>query len=181
MKKLLAIILTMAFVQTGANLTHFFGGGGNFSSTVAQAEDAAPSLEELLAQRDELDKAIALAEEDEIIAKAIETLTNYWTTEIYAGSYSTSESGYLEIKWARVVYIKDGITGTGTEQLADMNCYVEFFLLSDYFGSAPYYGHAGVAEYVAFKKDGSFEVLQQDPLSMYQSEWRVSQNGRCSV
>ena len=103
----------------------------------------------MLAQRAELDKAIALAEEDEIITKAIESLTEYWASEMYSGSYVGSENGYLEIKWTRVV---------------------RFFLLSDYFGSAPYYGHAGIAEWVAFKTDGSFEVLKQDPISLYRSK-----------
>lgn len=124
----------------------------------------------MLAQRAELDKAIALAEEDEIITKAIESLTEYWASEMYSGSYVGSENGYLEIKWTRVVRVKDDIAVSGAEQFSDMNCYVEFFLLSDYFGSAPYYGHAGIAEWVAFKTDGSFEVLKQDPISLYRSK-----------
>ena len=147
----------------------FSGGGGNFIAPIAQAEDAAPSLEELLEQRAELDKAIAMAEEDEIIQKAIEALTDYWTEEVYQDESNNSKDGYLEIKWARVVYIKDDVTGTGTEQLAEMNCYVEFFLLSDYLGSAPYYSHVGISECVAFKKDGSFEVLRQDPILIYRT------------
>lgn len=140
-------------------------------SCTALAETASEAtLEELLEQKAQLEAAIAQAEEDEIVAQAIETLTEYWASEIYDGIRCFSENGYLEIKWTRVVYIKDNVTGTGTEQFADMNCYVEFFLLTDYFDSAPYYSHAGVSECVAFKKDGSFEVLDRDPIAMYRGK-----------
>ena len=136
-------------------------------ASTAKAESATPSLDDLLAQRAELDKAIALANEDEIVEKAIEALTEYWTKEIYGAPYKNSEEGYLEIKWTRVVYIKDGISGKGTDDLANMNCYVEFALLSDYMNSAPFYIQAGIYEHVAFLKDGSFEVLQSPPYSSY--------------
>ena len=135
-------------------------------ASTAKAESATPSLDDLLAQRAELDKAIALANEDEIVKKAIEALTDYWATEIYGKQNEDSEDGYLEIKWTRVVYIKNDISGKGTDDLANMNCYVEFFLLSDHL-SAPFYIHRGVYEYVAFLKDGSFEVKRYDPYSVY--------------
>lgn len=129
------------------------------------------TLDELLSQRAELDKAIAKVEEEEIVSKAIETLVAFWKNEIYSGNANYSKNGYLEIKWARVVYIRDEIDITGSDLFQNMNCYVEFFLLSDYFGTAPYYCHCGINECVAFMKDGSFEVVKNDPINVYRSRY----------
>ncbi len=130
------------------------------------ALDSDMTLDELLAQKAQIEQAIAQVQEDEIVEKAVQVLKDYWKKEAYGRGYD-GKAGYLEIKWTRVVYIKDEIEADKTEQFDKMSCYVEFFLLSDYFGTAPYYCHAGVAEWVAFNKDGSFEVLDRDPISMY--------------
>lgn len=101
---------------------------------------------------------------------AIENLKTYWHDEIYAESAGMDLDGFLEIKWTRVVYVKSDIPdGMHTQPFKDMNCFIEFFLLSDYYGSHPYYSHAGIAECVAFKKDGSYEVLRMNPLETYRS------------
>ncbi len=158
-------------------MAKFFGGGGTLCTTAiaetsVESDGKNASLEALLEQRAEIDKAIALAEEDEIVAKAIDSLKTYWTDEIYTGGFSTGD-GYLEIKYTRVVYIKNALDKdlpTSAHEMFDgMNCFVEFMLLSDYSGSAPYYGHTGLCECVAFNKDGTFEVLQRNPLDSYRN------------
>lgn len=111
--------------------------------------------------------------EDEIISNAVEALTTFWSGEIYQGSDNIGWDGHLEIKYTRVVYIKDeldeDLPDAADELFGNMGCFVEFMLLSDYSGSAPYYGRAGIYECVSFSKDGTIEVLKQNPLDSYRT------------
>jgi len=107
--------------------------------------------------------------EDDIINGAVDALKEYWTDEVYGKYPDMYDDGYFEIKWCRVVYIKDDIDAELKDKYFDMDCFVEFFLLTDYFGSRPYYAYAGVSECVAVKSDGAYEVLKKNPLDMYRA------------
>ena len=150
MKRLLAVVLlTCALV----------------CALSAHAESYAPR-----AQKTSWILGLTRQKEDKILEKAIKALTEHWKNEEYSGKNAgISEDGYLEIKWTRVVYIKDNIKADHTEQFKGMNCYVEFFLLSDYYGTAPYYCHAGVNECVAVMNNGQCKVIQ-DPIRVYRSQ-----------
>lgn len=114
--------------------------------------------------------AFADAREDEMVHAALDVLTDYWRDEVYGNSAGMDLDGYLEVKWTRVVYIQDDAVKSGDPaQFADMECFVEFFILSDYFGSHPYYSHAGIAECVAVYEDGSCEVLRMNPLEAHRA------------
>lgn len=143
-----------------------------FLSTMVLASCFAesPTLDDLLAQRNELDEQIARVEENEIISKAIETLVEHWKNEEYSGANNFSENGYLEIKWTRVVYFNEEINIENADAFQNMNCFVEFFLLSDYFGTEPYYSHIGKDECVTFMKDGSF-IVTSNPLDLYRMRY----------
>ena len=115
---------------------------------------------------DGLTQVFARAKEDAIVEKAIRTLTDYWKTEVYAGAYEgVSEDGYLEIKWTRVVYIRDD---TAEERFQNMKYYVEFFLLSDYYDTAPYYENVGVFDCVTVTRDGQYAVVN-NPIRQYRA------------
>ena len=149
MKRLLAIMLLTVILVC---------------SFAACAESHAPR-----AQKTSWILGLTQPKEDRIIEKAVKALTEHWKNEEYSGKNAgISKDGYLEIKWTRVVYIKDNIKADHAEQFKGMNCYVEFFVLSDYFGSAPYYSHAGVNECVAVMDNGQYKVVQ-DPIRMYRS------------
>ena len=137
----------------------------NGSAFAEQFNFEGMSLDELLACQTQLEEAIALAEEDEIIIKAMDVLLEYWKTEEYQSATNFSETGYLEIIKTRVVYISE--EASQTEYFQDMLCFVEFNLLSDYLGTAPYYFCVGKNECVAFYKDGTFGVCAMNPLNSY--------------
>lgn len=110
--------------------------------------------------------ALAESEENRIVSRAIDALTDYWKNEIYEGKIG---DGYLEIKYTRVIYIADYAADNEIrkEIFDQMDGFVEFMLLSDFMGSAPFYSRIGTYEFVAFHKDGTFEVLAKSPLSTY--------------
>jgi len=125
------------------------------------------SLEEHNQHSDQIDAAVAPSEEDDIIAKAIEIVLDHWKNEEYNVEYDLSENGYLEIIRTRVVYLTE--TAATHETMIDMHCFVEFFLLTDYYGTAPYYNHVGVNECVVMKTDGTFEIAARNPLDLYRA------------
>ena len=71
-------------------------------------------------------------------------------------------------------YIADSILPeddkTAHELFDDMVCFVEFMLLSDYMQTAPYYMNTGVYDCVALHRDGSYEVMKQNPLNRYRAK-----------
>lgn len=179
MKKTLVILLSILCVQCCTIYDEISHGVGTFCTTAiaetsAENEDKNATREGLLEQQAEIDKPVTLDEEDEIVVKAIDSLKVYWADEIY----TCIGEGHLEIKYTRVVYIKSAIgkdiPAYWRRRFENMNCFVEFMLLSDYFGSAPYYGHAGVYECVAVNKDGTFEVLANDPLDYFRRRSYIS-------
>lgn len=123
------------------------------------------SLEELTALRDAADREILSRQEDPVIEQAVAALLDYWENSIYAKGYG---NGYVGIRWTRVVYLTEEAAAY-SPVFENMVAFVEFFVLSDYFGSAPYYMHAGTAECVAVYKDGTCEALGMDPLNRYRA------------
>ncbi len=130
------------------------------------------TLEELLAERARLDEEINRLQRDEtILPGAIDALKEYWKQMYQSSGYG---DGYLEIRSARVFYIADPILPeddkTAHELFDDMVCFVEFMLLSDYMQTAPYYMNTGVYDCVALHRDGSYEVMKQNPLNHYRAK-----------
>lgn len=130
------------------------------------------TLEELLAERARLDEGINRLQRDEtILPGAIDALKEYWKQMYQSFGYG---DGYLEIRSARVFYIADSILPeddkTAHELFDDMVCFVEFMLLSDYMQTAPYYMNTGVYDCVALHRDGSYEVMKQNPLNRYRAK-----------
>ena len=129
------------------------------------------TLEELLAQRARLDEEIArLQQEDAVLSGAIDALKEYWKQMYESSGYG---DGYLEIRSARVFYVTDEILPeddkTAHELFDDLICFVEFVLLSDHMQTAPYYMYIGVYDCVALHRDGSYEVMRQNPLNRYRA------------
>lgn len=154
MKKLVCILLAMVLCL-GAALAE-------------EDRTSGRTLEELLAEKARLEAEIARVQEDEIIHQAIKTLKDYWRTEVYNGMRSTSENGYLAIRYTRVVYIQEEPEVPENNMLQNMICFVEFVVMSDYMGSAPYYEHVGQNECVGFYRDGTFSVMP-NPIVWYRS------------
>ncbi len=76
----------------------------------------------------------------------------------------------MGIRWTRVVYLKEE-AGTYSPMFENMVAFAEFFVLSDAYGTAPYYMHAGTRECVAFYADGSVEVMGMNPINNYRSRY----------
>lgn len=130
------------------------------------------TLEELLAERARLDEEINRLQRDEtILPGVIDALKEYWKQMYQSSGYG---DGYLEIRSARVFYIADPILPeddkAAHELFDDMVCFVEFMLLSDYMQTAPHYMNTGVYDCVALHRDGSYEVMKQNPLNRYRAK-----------
>ena len=129
--------------------------------------DNSRSLKDYIAKSEKQTEQSALTE-DEIILKAIDVLTDYWKDD-YSQAFYDEEDGYLDIKWTRAIYINQDLPDNAKSIFDQMNCYVEFFLLSNYFGTAPCYLHAGINECVAYMNDGSFKLTSYNPINTYRS------------
>jgi len=132
----------------------------------------------------ELEALIAAAQqeltmqEDRLIERSIELLKDYYTSE-YAemNEYDYEDNpvdGYLEIIHTQVVYLKDEIVVE--EQYAksatlfdNVDAIVEYIVLDDYFGTAPYYYPTyGVISVIRYR-DGSMKVWEGSFFSRYRS------------
>ncbi len=111
--------------------------------------------------------------EAELVAQATEALKAYWLQEVYKGNGS-SEQGYLEILHTQVSYISDEAASLPEEDVKgrlfhDVYCVVDFVLLSDLYGTAPYYLDANAYYSVAIYRDGSAEVMVNSLFRLYAS------------
>ncbi len=110
--------------------------------------------------------------EPALIEQATYVLRQTWKDKVYA-DYGTSEHGYLMIVHTQVTYIKEDVatrelTGkTGDDLFHNVFCVIDFMLLSDYFGSAPYYFDAGVYSSVIVYLDGTLEAVNTSPFKKY--------------
>ena len=108
--------------------------------------------------------------EPALIETAINALKSTWLEKAY--NVSISDHGYLEIVHARITYIKEHTDREWAQQNAsdlfsDVYCIVEFVLLSDYYGSAPYYMDVNLYNNVVISRDGTVSVKQVSPFKIY--------------
>ena len=89
---------------------------------------------------------------DKIIKSAIADLTEHWDEEFDKSSVENDK--YLEIKNTRIISIKDN----DIDYFKDVDYVVEFIILTDYYGSAPYYNVTTQYNNVVFYKDGSRKI-----------------------
>lgn len=137
---------------------------------------------------DELQQLIAQAKtqlelsEDKLVTQAIDNLKDYWREGSYAtGMYESNDKrGYLEILNTCVTYIKRDFS-TQTEyatepesMFSNVYCVIDFVLLSDYFGSAPYYSDICMNNCVVVYLDGTMEVSRKPLFDLYRSRSFVS-------
>jgi len=104
---------------------------------------------------------------DELVESAREALCDEWA-DIYSKDRGCEE--YVEIINTRVVTINRG-AGDVNEMFWGVKYLVEFELFTDYLGTAPYYTNAGVYDCVIVYKDGSMEVMSQNPIDFYRSRY----------
>lgn len=114
--------------------------------------------------------------EENIVAESVEIIKQYWRENNYGedGYVQSDESrGYLEIINTRIVYIREeldveeGIEDIAESTFGDVYCVVEFVMLSDYLGTAPYYYNTGRDNCVVVYRDGRMEVSGVSPLELY--------------
>ena len=149
MRRFAALLLTLCLCTACA-----FADGTQFADM---------TTEELIAMRDAADREILARQEDPLIEQAIAVLLDDWQNNVYAKGMG---DGYVGIRWTRVVYLTEE-AGTYSPMFENMVAFAEFFVLSDAYGTAPYYMHAGTRECVAFYADGSVEVMSINPIDNY--------------
>lgn len=130
---------------------------------------------------EELQKLISTAEsqlqlnDETMLHSAIEALIKHWKNEIYADPFLDESNGYFEILSVQASYIKkefatqDEFASSSDAMFEDVYCVVDFVILSDYFGSDPYYWDAGVDNCVVIYRDGTAEVLRQSLFNIYRA------------
>lgn len=95
--------------------------------------------------------------ESEIMALAVEQLKDSWTNTFK--KRDLSEKGYLQILHTQICYINpDYVPVKRGYYLQDVYCMVEFTLLNDFYGLAPYYPDLASGNAVLFMCDGSIKV-----------------------
>ena len=99
---------------------------------------------------------------DPRIDPALSALGQKWS-ELYDETDNTD--GYLEVKSVRIIDIKPN----ENELFGDIEYIVEFTLLSDYYGSYPYYQNIGNYDTVVFYKDGSIDIPTNNLFRIYSS------------
>lgn len=128
--------------------------------------------EELLALIDAAKNQLNTSE-PVMVEKAIEMIKAVWLEDYKAANLS--KNGFLEILNTRIVYVKEEIA---TQDVSDKNtsmfqnvyCVIEFTLLSDYYGSGPYYEDVRVNDSVVVYRDGSVSVEKKSPFGQYRSK-----------
>lgn len=101
-------------------------------------------------------------EHDAQVHTALEEIQKHWKS-VYDSSPDTEP--YLEVKNTRLIFLKED----ADEFLENADFIVEFILFSNYMNSAPYYENAGIHDSVVFYKDGSAEVLMNNPFQRHRS------------
>lgn len=115
--------------------------------------------------------------EDKLVSQAANLLKDYWRTKVFApGKYvSNEERGYLEILNTRVTYIRHDFAtqaeyDTKTDSMfSNVYCVIDFVLLSDYYGSAPYYNNIDMYNCIVVNLDGSMEMSNLPFFDLYRS------------
>ena len=147
MKKLTALLIALALFLSLAACSAAPGG----------ADAEAPQDGELLL--DAHGNAIS-SEDAEYVEKAMQLVRREWNSFFKEHS---DRDGTVDIINARVIHIKDN----DADMFRDVRAVVEFEILSDFYGSAPWYMNAQQYDTVVFKKGRSTELM--DIFGMYRS------------
>lgn len=146
------------------------------------------------------EEAIGMTEE-EMMNQAVALLTDTWryggsgilTSMTYNGPWSRclSEEGYFQILHAQICYLDRDYASREKEMIRDKNrrsdtygvyCMIDFSLLTDPFGTAPYYmPYTGMADEVVVLWDGSMFTQPNVFLSWYVQRLRVAEIPRMMV
>ena len=94
--------------------------------------------------------------ENEIVELAVEQLKCSWTDTFKRRDLS--EKGYLQILHTQICYIDPDYVPVKHNYLQDVYCMVEFTLLTDFYGLAPYYTDLAGGNAVLFMRDGTIKV-----------------------
>lgn len=113
---------------------------------------------------------------DEVMMQAaIDTLVAHWKNEIYTIPSTDMYDGYLEILAAQITYINEEYA---TQEEFEFNadamfenvyCVIDFVILTDYYGSSPYYYDAGTDNCIVVYRDGTMEVSRVPIFSRYRA------------
>lgn len=161
MKKLLCLVVAFLLISVSA---------------YAEFDLSAMSPDELQQLITQAQTQLALSEE-KLVSQAIDLLKEYWRTEIYApGKYISNDArGYLEIINTNVTYVKRDFAtqaeyaSNNDSMFSNVYCVIDFVLLSDYFGSAPYYSNSTMNNCVVVYLDGTMELSKYPLFDQYRS------------
>lgn len=166
MKRILAIILV--FMLAGCS-----------AMAETDVDLSGMSAQELQQLIQSAEKALERTmQEENLVAESVEIIKQYWRDNTYADEwYQEIEDsrGYLEIMNTRIAYIREemdveeGIKDTAESIFGDLHCVVEFELMSDCYGTDPYYFNAGIDNCVTVYRDGRIETVRKSPFDMYRS------------
>lgn len=98
---------------------------------------------------------------DERVEKAIDLLTREWSKVLDELTGRDLHERYVEIIHTTVYEIKDEITDEKKKEwFGDVDCVIEFEILSSYFGSKNPLVNAGLNDCVVITKSGQYELCQ---------------------
>lgn len=149
-----------------------------FSSALAEFDLSGMTPEQLQALIEEAQLQLELSEE-KLVSQALDMVKDAIRETYYAPQRyrSNDPRGYLEVLSTRVVYINRDIATQKEyiqkyeEHFSNVYCVIEFVLLSDYMGTAPYYAYTGGFSSVKVYLDGTMEVNRSAPLfNVYMSQ-----------
>ena len=159
MKKLLSVFLVILCLMAPAASAQEFD-----LSSMTPSE-----LQELIAAAQ---KQLQMSE-PVLIENAVQALKAMWRG-VY-GQPSVSKHGYLEIIHTQVTYINEAYASgeltekSGGSMFRNLYCVIDFVLLSDYYGTAPYYTDIGMYTSVLVYRDGKIENASRSPFELYRS------------
>ena len=113
-------------------------------------------------------------EESVLVKEAIEIIKQEWLKE-YQSEHSMSKTGHLQIVHTKVVYIREDFAlqefseSAAGKDFQDAYCLIEFTLLTDYYGSGPYYEDVRLNDSVVVYRNGSMALKNKSIFSIYRS------------
>lgn len=132
--------------------------------------------EELIALVDSAENALLLRkEEGPMIEQAIRALKEYWESEYQFYSENFRTNGYLEILKTQIIYIcnpeysDDQIAKIAQKCFNNVYAVIEFVILTDMYGTAPYYQIPYKGNSVVVYENGQIEVNDMSPIKAFQS------------
>ena len=112
-------------------------------------------------------------QEERLIERAINALKTWYQAEL-AENFCYAGDGYLEIAHTQVIYIKDDIRVKEAyvkpaKLFENVAAIVEFVVLDDWYGTAPYRAPTFGVISVMLLKDGTLEVERMSLFNRYRS------------